>query len=98
MHLFKVAAMDNFETSTHALMRQRSSYVPHCYVMVEDSGIEPLTVTCKATVFPIIPIPQILGDQGGNRTPTNGFGDHRTAIILPGQIKHTVANVCIEAH
>ena len=28
--------------------------------MVEDSGIEPLTVTCKATVFPIIPIPQIV--------------------------------------
>ena len=50
--------------------------------MVEDSGIEPLTEACKATVFPIIPIPQILGDQGGNRTPTNGFGDRRTAIIL----------------
>ena len=26
----------------------------------------------------------MIGDQGGNRTPTNGFGDHRTAIILPG--------------
>jgi hypothetical protein len=26
-------------------------------LLVEDSGIEPLTVTCKATVFPIIPIP-----------------------------------------
>ena len=28
--------------------------------LVENSGIEPLTVTCKATVFPIIPIPQCL--------------------------------------
>ena len=90
--------MDNFETSTHALMRQRSSYVPHNYVMVEGKGIEPLTHACKAHVFPLAPTPQIHGDQGGNRTPTNGFGDHRTAIILPGQIKHTVANVCIEAH
>ena len=25
--------------------------------MVEDSGVEPLTEACKATVFPTIPIP-----------------------------------------
>ena len=28
-------------------------------------------------------IPQLIGSEGGNRTPTNGFGDRRTAIILP---------------
>ena len=27
--------------------------------------------------------PVELGSEGGNRTPTNGFGDRRTAIILP---------------
>ena len=65
--------------------------------MVEDSGIEPLTEACKATVFPIIPIPRILGDQGGNRTPTSGFGDRRTAIILPGQI-YTLLPMCVSKH
>ena len=66
--------------------------------LVEDSGIEPLTVTCKATVFPIIPIPRILGDQGGNRTPTSGFGDHRTAIILPSHVSNTLLPVCVSKH
>ena len=84
--------------STYALMRQRSSSEPHGYVMVEDSGIEPLTEACKATVFPIIPIPQTIGSGGGNRTPTNGFGDRRTAIILHrNKFQHTETNVCIKA-
>jgi len=29
-------------------------------LMVEDSGVEPLTEACKATVFPTIPIPRKL--------------------------------------
>ncbi len=67
--------------------------------MVEGKGIEPLTHACKAHVFPLAPTPQILGSGGGNRTPTNGFGDRRTAIILHrNKFQHTVANVCIEAH
>lgn len=35
-----------------------SGVYPHKF-LVEDSGIEPLTEACKATVFPIIPIPRI---------------------------------------
>ena len=27
-------------------------------ILVEDSGVEPLTEACKATVFPTIPIPR----------------------------------------
>ena len=65
--------------------------------MVEGKGIEPLTHACKAHVFPLAPTPQIHGDQGGNRTPTNGFGDHRTAIILPGQI-YTLLPMCVLKH
>ena len=90
--------MDNFETSTHALRRQLSSYVSHCYVMVEGKGIEPLTHACKAHVFPLAPTPRILGDQGGNRTPTSGFGDHRTAIILPGHVSNTLLPMCVSKH
>ena len=29
-----------------------------CFYMVEDKGIEPLTEACKATVFPLAPIPR----------------------------------------
>ena len=32
---------------------------------------------------PIITTSPLFGSEGGNRTPTNGFGDRRTAIILP---------------
>ena len=65
--------------------------------LVEDKGIEPLTHACKAHVFPLAPTPQTLGTGGGNRTPTNGFGDRRTAIILHRhKFLHTVANVCIK--
>jgi hypothetical protein len=50
--------------------------------MVEGKGIEPLTHACKAHVFPLAPTPRTIGSGGENRTPTNGFGDRRTAIIL----------------
>ena len=46
-------------------------------------GLEPtIEYHMKVPHWPLCYITQI-GSEGGNRTPTNGFGDRRTAIILP---------------
>ena len=40
--------------------RSKPGLLVMCFYMVEDSGIEPLTQACKASVFPIRLIPQNL--------------------------------------
>ena len=54
--------------------------------MVEDSGIEPLTQACKASVFPIRLIPHIYGALEETRTPKTWFlRPVRIPIPSPGQ-------------
>ena len=50
--------------------------------LVEDNGIEPLTVPCKGTVFPIIPIPQNLAPKVGIEPTTNWLTANCTTAVL----------------
>ena len=50
-----------------------------CY-MVEDSGIEPLTQACKASVFPIRLIPQFLKYTGES-------GEHKLFLSADAQLR-----------
>jgi hypothetical protein len=46
------------------------------------TGIEPITSRSKREMISISPRTELFGVPRGTRTPTNGFGDRNTAIIL----------------
>ena len=59
----------------------------------DNTGFEPATTPLsEENVFAV----SILnfGSGGENRTPTNGFGDHRTAIILHRNIQQDAFTFC----
>jgi hypothetical protein len=65
--------------------------------LVDRGGIEPPTVTCKATVFPIIPSAQIVVDNLSHYTPstkasiTGLGGGNRTPATWPQTTNDTIS-------
>ena len=72
-----------FEPMTFSLATKHSTteLILH-KTLVDRGGIEPPTVPCKGTVFPIIPTAQKRGQGRENRTPTSSIQDSSTTTIL----------------
>ena len=88
MYRFPLATGANFITG-YIFSAQPIELITH----KDNTGFEPATTPLsEENVFAV----SILnfGSGGENRTPTNGFGDHRTAIILHRNIQQDAFTFC----
>ncbi len=89
LHHTEITGTDSWERSKDPRLIKTVLYHWAKSALVEDSGFEPLTQACKASVFPIRLIPHNIGLGGEIRTPDPMLPKH-----VRYQLRYTELNWC----